>query len=1313
MERYVVIGVLAFLVNLLRDELLTVCVEQHDDSAAAANITAVLLFCLKALPVFESTHNVPIQLGPQWMNKAKDVFRALLRSPSQEIRRAAAEGLAFLSTLGVREDARFLQSAVLHDLDAVIQGTNDQDNGKQLSIDAICAGRSAAVLALSCMQRTAFRIQQERRTRAQERGSVEKGNHNTEEILPLFQILIKILPSITIRPTGGFLGVRAVGMHAFGLLFSYSRKIDVKEMSSQEMHLLKKLAELVEDNFLSAWAAASTEFDHGTDEDKLTTEVSFVAVLLRLMTFLTPKLSQLDGVDEGVALRFARMSSLAVECLGSHPTVRLEAMAFHEVLSQHQHLLPAHEGGLKYDEHAVLCCIPMLMESISPRAFVVHVDMNPSRPRAGMASRKSLRAAVKVVRFLSVSNILVAEWSGMEIIALLFTALEDSIGSQTFAGNTLHRSLSAPRDAEILYRAPDSTARELSHVMFLLVLLERKQSSDCLPVLLRYILLSRSILTGLPGVRDDDDDLEVQSFTVTTVVRSAVSRANADARPILECTSSPRWQVKVLAIQVMAMALRETALRVLSENQGLQDSFIFNPKLGSIRCATACLEAQGLSPPSSVLSLHLRDIVTAACGMATATVDQVELRCLQESAVYLIRQIVECFGDVPDADQHDLPVLNEDIPQLSAAIKNALGAPEDDKGASTCRLFFSGCQALQSFLRMHLTKDKGILKRIFRPVVPDSLSMFATDEKLPVVIHSESSGREGAYTDIRANLLLHIGRLVTVGSVPPSDADLLTLVNVKKSVLGAHAASLAIDGARFILNQGLTFGGCEIRKEDLMPGSIFPCYLGSWSCLDESVKAALVSSWPKLASIATSFLLDAVESSDNAEAAEAWLRSIVPFLFAGFVDAISARNACRKDQASGDWANMINPTEVITACLTGMRALSAKLNTLSLDSEWNSQVESSLSIISRAVFEPILSGKSNLDNMESEMALVETSCVLLLHLTKNATMSMDENSPLLYAIIRPLILLEESRDISFASRESCVIVSTCLTAAARMVSSQSLPLSFVHSMIKVSLKVSAGKDAPSEVKAANRSLLKECLACDTITMLEHSEVTRMLAESHDWEGWCVAVKATEGSAAEASLSVVQENILACIRMDGQLPLLRSLQVLLQASSPPTEFVGRIVSSTIAEVLVVFQAYATHNVPADLRVHRSVVCADGMKLALTAIQQWSNDGSAEEDLAQFLHVLFQVLIASIRYNGLPNNPVPNPGSSDPVVGRMCAQAITHIARIAATPFRSSMALMPDADRVLLEVAVRAEMSGYASAATEVVSKKKISLKGFKK
>lgn len=1244
------------------------------------------------------------------MNKAKDVFRTLLRSPSQEIRRAAAEGLAFLSTIGVREDARFLQSAVLHDLDAVIQGTNDQEQGKQLSIESICAGRSAAVHALACMQRTAFRIQKERRARAAERGNIEKGNDDTEEILPLFQILIKILPSIAIRPTGGFLGVRAVGMHAIGLLFSYSQKMNHTSRSPQEMHLLKKLVELIEDNFLSALTAASTDFDHGTDEDKLSTEISFVAVLLRLMTFMTPKLSRLEGLEEGVALRFARMSSLAIECFGSHPTVRLEALAFHELLSQHQHLLPAHTGGVNFDEHAVLRCIPILMDSISPRQSILHEDDDHSNPRAGMISRKSLRAAVKVVRFLSVSNILVAEWSGMEIIALLFASLEESLGSQTFSGNTLHRSLSAPRHAEMLYMAPDSTARELSQVMRLLVLLERSQSTDCLPVLLRYVLLSRSILMGISSTDENLDDPQDQPVTVEQVVQASMIRANNDAYPLLEYAPSPRWQVKVLTLQIMTMALRETAQKVKEDNISLPDSPIFNPKLGSLECAKICqAEAANNRLPDSVMSLHRNEIVTAACGMATTTIDQVELRCLQDSAVHLLCQVIDCFGSIADPEQSDTTVLNDDIPQLSSAIKNALVAANEDGGASSCRLFLSGCEALQSFMRMNVTKDKSVLKRMFRPVVPEKLSMFTSNEVLP------KEGIEGpleenqVYPDIRASLLLHIGRLWTIGSISSSDNDLMKLVNVDKAILGAHAAALAIDGARFTLNTGLTFGG-EKRTEALQ--RLDPSYLGSWNDIDDSVKAALVSLWPKLAAIAVEFLVDSLQtSSEYTDSAESWLREIVPYLFAGFGDALTSLG--NPDNLIVKWGNLIDAGEVADACLSGIASLSAEKKAISLEGSWKPLLASTLSSISKKLFETILLRGTKRDPLRNETELIKTSCSLLLNIVNNKSLDVGLESPLMLVIFGNLSFIESGNAIDMMGRQSSMILSACLTAVAKVAIDQEFPSNLVHALINTVLKISAIKELSTDLRSATNLLLSQFASDAAFSGVDHSHVALKMAESKDWAGWSVIVQARDGAGAKASFSLVQEDLLACVSNSDQLLLLRSLQSILQTASVPSDFVGRLVSSTIAEVLVVFKAYATLTIPTDLRIHRTVVSSDAMKIIFVTLQQFTADRSPDEDIAELLLVMLQTFIASIRYNGLPNNPTPNPGSSDPALGRMCAQAITHIARIAATPFKSSMAQMQEHDRAVLEFAVRAEMSGYASSIPEAAPKKKLSLKGFKK
>lgn len=207
------------------------------------------------------------------MNKAKDVFLVVLPSPSHAVRRAAAEGLAFLATLGVKEDAHFLQSSVLHSLDEVMKGNHHSHGQARVSAESLSAARTGAVLTLGCMQRAAHRIKKERAARARIRGSSpseESKEANNEDVLPTIQMMTRILPSIVFRPSGGLFAVRTYGIHAFGLLFAYSSRLN-GSLTAENRHLLRKMVELVEDNFAASWTVASSDFDHGN-------EVSIISV---------------------------------------------------------------------------------------------------------------------------------------------------------------------------------------------------------------------------------------------------------------------------------------------------------------------------------------------------------------------------------------------------------------------------------------------------------------------------------------------------------------------------------------------------------------------------------------------------------------------------------------------------------------------------------------------------------------------------------------------------------------------------------------------------------------------------------------------------------------------------------------------------------------------------------------------------------------------------------------------------------------------------------------------------------------------------
>eukprot|EP00980_Cylindrotheca_fusiformis_P023611 scaffold10671_cov131-Cylindrotheca_fusiformis.AAC.9 len=240
--------------------------KSKDYSASFTNVTAVLVSCLRALPVQESTHNVTVGIGPSWMTQAKDILLNVLPSRSPFVRRAAAEGLAVLSTIGVKEDAQFLQSAVLHSLDEVFQGTYGAGQVRPTPVAADSSASATALLTLGCIQRTSHRIRAIRADHSRSRGSSQKNSKDdSNDILPTVQMMIRILPSTNCGMPGAYFGVRASALHAFGLLVAYSNKLREASLGPNELQLLKKVAGIVEDNFLAAWTTASADKDQGNE----------------------------------------------------------------------------------------------------------------------------------------------------------------------------------------------------------------------------------------------------------------------------------------------------------------------------------------------------------------------------------------------------------------------------------------------------------------------------------------------------------------------------------------------------------------------------------------------------------------------------------------------------------------------------------------------------------------------------------------------------------------------------------------------------------------------------------------------------------------------------------------------------------------------------------------------------------------------------------------------------------------------------------------------------------------------------------------
>jgi hypothetical protein len=1287
----------------------------------------VLLSCVKALPVDESTHDIPIGLGPSWKNKASTMLLSLISSAVNDIRRAAAEGLSFLATLGVKEDMRFLQSSVLHSLDEVISRSAIQGQGRNAIQDDSQNGRSGGLLALACIQRNTHRITKSRATRSRLRGSPRSTDEH-EDSLQTIKIMTRVLPFVAGHVSSGIsLNSRSSALHAILMLLEYSGKFDGRRLNEENLHLLKKAVEIVEDNCLAVWTVASHVLDQGNEAQKITFESSFLSVLLRFMTFLTPYLYHLGDSDSGIAKRFSTMAMVIIESYGDNSVVQLEALAFFEILAVNQALLPAHGGGIKCDEHPILSCIPSLMANLSPdRSLVlsrgIHEELHGCH-----SSDICLRATLRVLRSLSMTRILVADWSDMEAVSLLFAALEGTLASTSYSGETAHRGLAAPREAEITYKGINPCGKEISDVLLYLLYLERVSSRECESILLRYILLSRSVIAG-NSVSDDEEDHDT-TYTVARVSKSALEQAASDSHPLFELTNPIRWQVKLIAAQMMTIALMELAMKCREDTPKLDDSEHFNPGTAQIKCLKACNDSNASNSdiPESVLALHIPELISCGCMVATATVDQVELRILQESSMYCLENIIGCFGTIPDPDESHTSVLSEYIPQLSSCIKNALSAPDENIDELTCRLFWAGCNTLCSFLRSKITDDKAVLKRLIRPVIlaKEEVPFFNCNSSMPILERNTSGKVENQ--NLRANLLIKIGKIWMFGNIPLENAEISQLVKPKNASIGVHAAALAIDGARLLLTSNLTLCGQPIDKARFQAGNDSNSFFSFRDILDidDYSKAALVKTWGRSAHLSAELLFNAINSGDTSEtgskACLEWLELLIPLLFRGLHDAIETINEKSSNQDSISWAEGLDACEVASCCLIGLSTLAESSNLCHVNEKWKQEIETSIGQIYKFIFLPALhekkprgaSGKGGYDS-KGMTNLVAKSCDLFQTFSMSILLEEESgSSPFLVTLLSPLDLLEK-KEISLANDRVATIVAACLKAVAGIIRMPTSPSALVKAMLSFAMSLSTQTEqAPELVSSAAQELLEECLKHESASMAEVAVVTSRLAKHRNWTAWLSVVKIKDGIAAQESLLEIEKALLNPSSVEEQLEALGTIRGLIQNSPPPNALTGRILSAVGAEVLSVFEGYGTlSDQSVVLQSKRVAACADCMKVALASFQQFSSDFS-DGETTEFLIVLFEIFIAVLRFNGLPNHPPPQGTLSDPSIGRMCAQAITHIARTTPIPFKACMGGMSAQDRVVLEFAVRGEMSGYAVATAPAPVKKKLSLKGFKK
>ena len=1273
--------------------------KNKEDSAAMTNITAVLLSCLQSLPLHEATHNVPISLGPPWMNKAKDLLLTLLPSGSNDIRRAAAEGLALLATLGVSEDAHFLQSKVLHSLDEVMQGNRpDAKVLRALPVESVAAARAGSLLTLACIQRTSSDIVERQIERARVRSgpsspvSASKKKVNSE--LPVFQMITRILPSINYFGFRDYLVVRSYAIHAFAVLLAYSERLEGETLGPVERQLLEKAIELVEDNFCSSWMAASSDVDRGEEPEKMASETSLLSVLLRLMVFLAKHLHKVDTTGGGHARRFALIGHIILEKHRLHPYVVREVMALLEVLAPS--LAAADPQSMAYPQeemlrHTFACAFP---ETSGASLYGRASWEEPSLLSFGSARACTFaELSLSLFRHADVS----LECDPFLLAGRCMALMERASASLYFDGARVFRCLAASARAERRFFESSMIRKESPKFLLSLVAADAALDNLCI----RWILFTRSILSGPRSGSDLNTNQELV-YTIEEVIRAASDSAESDAGIVVKSGNPSRTDVKAVAAQMMSLALRHLSNNQRNPAASISNSTQFNYFEAKKACQAQLKECRENNTilPESRLVFHLQELVTTICMSSNAALDHSELHSVQESSVYVLSKVIECFSQMDDPEVPDTKLLEQYAQQIFSSIKHALSSAEENSTESAVRVLYAGCNAVCSIVDNELTDDPAVVKRLLRSIVSSAT-------EVPFV--SLSDGKElfhaGKVNLSQAKLICEVWTTGQLFFQVDDKATRACIVQVKKDLLtsfvglSTHFGLIAMEGARLLAASDLTLIGKPAKgRVSSSVGSSGGIFAACDDDMSQISKILILQSWSACCRSAICSLTEIPEGDMEDKVAQGvavWLETMACLAIEGIEDSLPGLD----DKEGSEFG--LDASEVLAECLSGVLILVQRQPDFL--GRMKGRVEHLLDSLCSNIVVPLLEST----DVSRDVRVVQTTCKLILALAVSDIRT--SNAASVKCLLTPLQFLEGDK-INRDSKPSMILLETSLTGIASMISKTDSQTSFVQSILRLVLKYVFNADKPftPNIVEAAKKVFVECFGHTTTSRKERGKLAMHLVEANEWDAWAVAFAADGGASTHKSLEKAS-SVLTDHASSYQLTSLKAILTVAQSSPPPNVTISCLMNVAGASVIELFYSHGTGKVAGGKG--STEACAGAMKIILISFMHLVSSDTEESEFAAFLGVVFGVFLAVIRYNGLPNHPSPQAGG-DSSLGRLCAQAILHVAKTAPGPFKTCVATLAPHDRTLLEFAVRGEMTGYqVQGGTQ--EKKKLNLANFKK
>lgn len=1246
------------------------------------------------------------------MNKAKDLLLTLLPSGSTIVRRAAAEGLSLLATLGVTEDAHFLQSTVLHSLDEVMQGNRPDGKAKTIALEPISAARAGSLLTLACIQRTAFNT--EKRQQARARGRV-KSQHVDQSVekkgdgLPVLQMLTRILPSASCHDFKDYFVVKAYAIHAFDILLSYSNRISHPSLSDEDKQLLLKAIELVEDNFSSSWIFASNDLDRGQETEKMATEIAFLGALVRLMTSIMPSLHHVQYEKPEVTRRFALFSSLCLEICESHPQIIVETMAFYEILISKQDLLPSFRSNVDCTENPLFSCLPAIMSTLMPQMEDGISNPTIPGPTFSLSGISAVSCAIHAI--CRSENVRLTDLTDMRIVSALFLALENVTGSRYYPGARVLRPVAAPLENEIAFSYSAYVEKNIFDLIPLLLFAEEPKN-DTGDAYLRWLLLSLSLLSTPQRLPDEPED-ENTASAIENVIQLAIRRAYRDSRPILMKSSPIRWQLKCVAAQLSVSALDQILKTAAKSENEIRACSHFDYKAASNQCLKEYRDfsQQGGHLSGSKVIFHLQDLVSTACMSSAATIDQSEIRSLQEPSIYFLSKLVECFASVSDHEVEGSNVLEQYEQQIYSAVKHCISSINESQTIAAQRLFLAGCETLETIVKSGMADDTNTLKRLMRPIVPSSAELaFFQRNETPFKFPSKSDETHQCVGS--ADLIPYIAKVwlscsVLLGPKNQRPESLTKELVTNELDLAVHCVAFAIDGVRLLCETGLSLDGRQANTTVDEKSTKRGFFYQNSDDLDDITKAVLASKWHECACIGMISLLESMESADDVkiEVCNEWLKSLVTIITKGIKDVLDASLI---EQSNFTWAHAIKREELLSDCLKALSSIITKGSPIILDDQFACQIDIILDLLRESVFPLKLSNEVTPSASIATTKVLQEGCQLLYELSLREVSICDEDG-FLITLLAPLEVLQVR--ISTYSESCQSLISTCLLSLGSLISKDRIKESIVRVTLSLVLDdiLSLEKQYPEKLKFVGRTVLQLCLTSSYLGLAESQSIACELANSGNWEAWAALAPLRDGRVISKSLPII--NAALSTATTSQIKLLCQIERLLHAATKPSEFCGRMLLEVGSSVLNILHSYGTlQAINVESKGNRISVCADAMKIMMTAFQHLLVE-STEADMSTFLMILFRTMLPILRFNGLPNNPSPEE-EGNTALGRMTAQAILHIAKTSPIPFKICLQCLDDKDRQLLEFAVRSAMTGY-TIQTQAPTKKKLDIKNFKR